>query len=1242
MRQEIFLYIDNQEVEFQTPPNINYNYSVTDLLNPTVIKNSFSKTITIQGTSQNNKIFGHIWNVERRQATGGQGGVYFNPSKKADFKLYVDGDLYESGYVKLDKVKMNNGLIEYEITLYGGLGEFFYNLSTKENGEKMTLADLYYGYGRNAAGEQDYSLKGQEFNFRINKDLVKQCWYEDNGPATTDTQAFQYYINFAPCYEGIPDNFAADKVLMNRDSFNAMFPDASASTVPYVLGTLPKDMTTEEMKDYRSYLQRPVIRVGAILNAICDPENNGGYTVSSDFFNGEGNPYFNDTWMTLPRLQELDNLPQDNIVDSLSVDYTGGSNYSKSIVLDSDEVINDFTGSVTANIKLSIPYTAKGASGPDNFYLSSCNFKTYKYNKYHWNSVGSIFLQMVGVNADNVVVAAGNTINLTSEITGVNSKYSGAKYGTNENYKPWSDAIGGQGAYTSEFAAPITDVLGSFVKDTTAGRYIWTSSNGSRELQLKMDMGSAEFDHIEIRLFITRAGQYYETPETLFNSVKYKDGNNITRYTGWTNQITTQIMSSEIIVNADEDNNIRSNSYVTESALLGNMSPCDFLLSYCKMFGLYMMKDTTTKHIYIRTRDWFYHRNEVVDLNKYVDRKKAIQITTPSFEYKYYDFKNDVEKSKFAEKYKAKNPNTFGSQRVDTGYEFNSDVNDLYKNSKLKGAVQGYEKSKYFLSNKLSAPYAGVPPYYFDGFEYDWFTGAGESTTVSVPRRELESNQFVPLNAMKYYDISPKVQFEDGEHKALDGAYTLLFYRGLSTTTNREGGVGHYFITDDIPYMSTLNDGPCWLFTINEYQWRSSSSQPLVKIGHWMQDGIPSFERYITNSSNNVIYSLDFGNPTEDFMLGEYAYRVKKSTIYDYFWDTYIPDMYDINTKVLTCYCQLKERPNPEWLQRFYWFDNAIWRLNKITDWNVSSFETTKMEFIKVQDIDNYTNREYDRQHRGYEISLSTNFISYQGGYVDMTVSTFDDGSWSSENDFFASGIITATTTLQGQEVEYEDGFIYGTGDTVVRLYVNPYNLDEDSSYEVNIQTSTDAYSNAVPLTVQAPIGFFISGRVQRFDAGYESGWTRTGIKSKDNNWRVASKPYWVRVSPMSGTSSTTVQTLIITVDANDSLYRSGIIIFEDSMGHRIEFPVTQEQEPSKFFMPAVNPNLCINCGECSAMWSASAPGYFCPVGVVFHNDGGGVKAILNDTDCIQCGQCNELINRCPTEAIYWDDNPNA
>ena len=90
MRQEVRLFVEGREVEFATPPQILFTYTQNELTNPAVIKNSYTKTIKIEGTPNNNDIFGHIWDLSRIQSYG-EGNytqTLFNAAKKAEFTLF--------------------------------------------------------------------------------------------------------------------------------------------------------------------------------------------------------------------------------------------------------------------------------------------------------------------------------------------------------------------------------------------------------------------------------------------------------------------------------------------------------------------------------------------------------------------------------------------------------------------------------------------------------------------------------------------------------------------------------------------------------------------------------------------------------------------------------------------------------------------------------------------------------------------------------------------------------------------------------------------------------------------------------------------------------------------------------------------------------------------------------------------------------------------------------------------------
>ena len=296
MKQELQLYINGKEIHFEESPQILFTFQQTDLTDPAAVKNSFTKTVTFSGTPENNQVFNSIYDLRRIQSYD-EG--YFNASQRIPFELYKGGELIEDGYAKLDSISKDNGEIKYNVTLYGGLGDFFYNLTYNEDGEKMQLADLAY---------TDSADPDDELSFILNKDAIYDAWnYLKN-----DTDEHKWgIINFMPAYNGIPKDFDANKILVNKSGYIAEvrvtdgttittqngFPETigSYSTVNgYGLAETPQPMTEWDIRDLRSYLQRPCLRIKKLIEAICNPKNNGGYTVNLDKAFFDGNPYFND------------------------------------------------------------------------------------------------------------------------------------------------------------------------------------------------------------------------------------------------------------------------------------------------------------------------------------------------------------------------------------------------------------------------------------------------------------------------------------------------------------------------------------------------------------------------------------------------------------------------------------------------------------------------------------------------------------------------------------------------------------------------------------------------------------------------------------------------------------------------------------------------------------------------------------------------------------------------------------
>ena len=120
------LYIDDKEAFFDTEFDANMTFKFLDTYNPSAVKTPYSTTISLPDCKTNAEIFSSF-------------------KLKYSFDLFSDdGRIIEKGYCILDNVKTEGVTKTYNITLYGGLGDFFYNLKGDEDSPK-TLADLYWG-----------------------------------------------------------------------------------------------------------------------------------------------------------------------------------------------------------------------------------------------------------------------------------------------------------------------------------------------------------------------------------------------------------------------------------------------------------------------------------------------------------------------------------------------------------------------------------------------------------------------------------------------------------------------------------------------------------------------------------------------------------------------------------------------------------------------------------------------------------------------------------------------------------------------------------------------------------------------------------------------------------------------------------------------------------------------------------------------------------------------------------------
>jgi hypothetical protein len=235
--RNIRLYIGNQLVDLPEGVSLPITYTTEDFKNPTIVKNSFSKTISIPNTANNNKIFSHIYKLDHILNDRS-----FNPSHRVDFQILNDGELMESGYIQLNSVSGIGEDKKYNITLYGGLGDFFYGLKYKEDGSTKTLADLQF-FVEDSSG--NYRDKDDELTFSINKEFVSDCFDKNWNVVGNKVNDF---ITFIPANNGFYEDFDNGHCLIAADG--AIFPtsktedDTTYTTQDgYALASLKKDYT---------------------------------------------------------------------------------------------------------------------------------------------------------------------------------------------------------------------------------------------------------------------------------------------------------------------------------------------------------------------------------------------------------------------------------------------------------------------------------------------------------------------------------------------------------------------------------------------------------------------------------------------------------------------------------------------------------------------------------------------------------------------------------------------------------------------------------------------------------------------------------------------------------------------------------------------------------------------------------------------------------------------------------------
>lgn len=1034
MRKNIKLFIAGKEVHCSEGISLPMTYTVEDFQNPTIVKNSFSKTISIPGDKNNNKIFGEIYKLDRflHIKEGNFSGVYFDPSKRVDFGIYNNGYLVESGYMQLNSISIKQAVITYNITLYGGLGDFFYGLKYKEDGTIRTLADLQYFVTDEAGNALPADT---EMNFYINKDFVNTCF--DWNKTNEGSQIYDY-LTFIPAYNGLYENFDNETCLINTIG-DTLFPvsktDSGVTYTPYNgygLAKLNRAYTEWEMRDLRSYMQRPALKLSKLIETICRKENSGyDVIMDPDFFN-YSNPYWNKAFVALPLLGSTEDEESDNITENAKLTKyndlfwcglkPGGTTTSvnlgrfsitgSDVIVPGEGQVIDLSATpantlVNINVDFQLFYNANVSAGNDLYLSYVLNGKSgnAEYTNHPYRT--SVTAQILIYDADDTSspsrpIAYSPLYNFTNSIQGQNP--AGPNYWF--NYHPLTDA-------------PVETILGHFVKDS-GNRYYFKSDNNTNTFRFTVkDMPKVNKILVNIQIVRRTENLYNQDAVWQLNNMHPNDVT-ANRVAGWSEFLYDE---DQYTLKASWPSAVTSDALITKQKLLKTeQSPADYLLSYAKLFGLYFTKDIDSKTIRIYTRNNFF-KDIISDWSKRIDYSKDFNVNPILFDKKWYTMSLETPETYYAKKYDRQYDIDYGQQRLNTGYNFNSDNTDLYSGNIFQNVVSARDADKYF-RNFFNSGNTYVPAFMNDNITYSLFNRT--STEVKTSDQDLYGANFIDQGKTTEWwdvpgnDIFAKTCFytlDNNEQSLEEIKSALLFYNDTVSMNDIAGNPINYWITDDVTEMSVLNDGePCYIYTTSENN--SAGSKIAIK-----RTTLPQFIRY-TISSNFISSSWDFGVPREIY-IDKVSY-LEQSTLYSRFWSKFYNDQFDVNTKKVTCFVRLDDLDvKYDLLRQFYYFEDSYWVLNKIDAYDINSDSTVRCEFIKVQDINSYL---AGIQNSGEYISFddSDPIVDYQAGTKKITVTS--NIPW--ELGWYSPNEIVSITPESGQPGETELTVTYNENTT--------------------------------------------------------------------------------------------------------------------------------------------------------------------------------------------------------------------
>jgi hypothetical protein len=142
------LFVENYQVDITSDIDAMMTYAIDDIKDFSARNTSFSKTIVIPGTANNNNIFGNVFDPNQSNFSDpNQPNINYNfdISRSASCILFQGNMQVFKGIIRILQIVIDKDQISYECSLFGELGGLILALGTKKLEElDFSLYDIVY------------------------------------------------------------------------------------------------------------------------------------------------------------------------------------------------------------------------------------------------------------------------------------------------------------------------------------------------------------------------------------------------------------------------------------------------------------------------------------------------------------------------------------------------------------------------------------------------------------------------------------------------------------------------------------------------------------------------------------------------------------------------------------------------------------------------------------------------------------------------------------------------------------------------------------------------------------------------------------------------------------------------------------------------------------------------------------------------------------------------------------------